>query len=285
MALEGFENFLPAYSGKIDLAITVDRLLDELAETKPEWSMLVEMKFFLGLTDEEAADAMGIKLRSMQRIWSDARRLVVHAYGAGHMPKAQDDDLVMSLVEQALSQPPDTARELLRYGLRRATRNCSARCGTTCAGTSVCRISCWIRCFRLCREHRFEPGELLADRFRIVREVAQGGMGIVYEALDEKLERRIALKCAKSGFRKRLPPEVRHASEDQPSQRVQDFRDPHGIHRGGEIDFLTMEFLEGETLAAASAADDAGGGSAARSGGRSARDWRKRTAIGWCMAI
>src|SRR5580658_4840040 len=74
VALEGFENILPADSGKIDLAITVDRLLDELTETKPEWSMLVEMKFFLGLTDEEAAEAMGVKLRTMQRTWSDARR-------------------------------------------------------------------------------------------------------------------------------------------------------------------------------------------------------------------
>ena len=87
VALEGLENILPADSGKIDLAITVDRLLDELAETKPEWSMLVEMKFFLGLTDEEAAEAMGVKLRTMQRTWSDARTLVVHAYGAGPCPK------------------------------------------------------------------------------------------------------------------------------------------------------------------------------------------------------
>ena len=74
VALEAFESFLPADSGKVELAITVDRLLDELAKTKPEWSMLVEMKFFLGLTDEEAAEAMGVKLRTMQRSWSDARR-------------------------------------------------------------------------------------------------------------------------------------------------------------------------------------------------------------------
>ena len=47
VALEGFEEILPADSAKVDLAIGVDRLLDELAETKPEWSMLVEMKFFL----------------------------------------------------------------------------------------------------------------------------------------------------------------------------------------------------------------------------------------------
>jgi RNA polymerase sigma factor (TIGR02999 family) len=74
VALEGLENILPADSEKADLAIVVDRLLDELSETKPEWSMLVEMKFFLGLTDEEAAEAMGVKLRTMQRTWSDARR-------------------------------------------------------------------------------------------------------------------------------------------------------------------------------------------------------------------
>src|SRR5580698_7041426 len=74
VALEGFENMLSADSGKIDLAISVDRLLDELADTKQEWSMLVEMKFFLGLTDEEAAEAMGLKLRTMQRMWLDARQ-------------------------------------------------------------------------------------------------------------------------------------------------------------------------------------------------------------------
>jgi len=32
------------------------------------------MKYFLGLTDEEAADALGMKLRTLQRIWSDVRQ-------------------------------------------------------------------------------------------------------------------------------------------------------------------------------------------------------------------
>jgi RNA polymerase sigma factor (TIGR02999 family) len=88
VALEGFENMLSADSGKIDLAITVDRLLDELAGTKPEWSMLVEMKFFLGLTDEEAAEAMGLKLRTMQRTWTDARRWLYTHMEPGHAQSA-----------------------------------------------------------------------------------------------------------------------------------------------------------------------------------------------------
>jgi RNA polymerase sigma-70 factor (ECF subfamily) len=72
--LEGIKDYLPANSAKVDLAVTVDRLLDQLADTKPEWCMLVEMKFFLGLTDEETAESLGIKLRSMQRMWRDARQ-------------------------------------------------------------------------------------------------------------------------------------------------------------------------------------------------------------------
>jgi DNA-directed RNA polymerase specialized sigma24 family protein len=74
------KSFLPADSAKIDLALTVDRLLNELAETEPEWCRIVEVKYFLGLTDEEASDALGIKLRTMQRMWLDARQwLFAHA--------------------------------------------------------------------------------------------------------------------------------------------------------------------------------------------------------------
>jgi hypothetical protein len=62
-------------------------------------------------------------------------------------------------------------------------------------------------------DYPVEPGQLLINRFRIVREVAQGGMGIVWEAMDEKLQRLVAIKCAKSGFREHLPPEVRNATE------------------------------------------------------------------------
>src|SRR5258708_10858848 len=99
-------------------------------------------------------------------------------------------------------------------------------------------------------EHPFELGDLLDGRFRIEREIAQGGMGIVYEAWDEKLDRRIAIKCAKTGFRKRLPPEVRHASAISHPNVCRIF-EIHTAHtESGDVDFVTMEYLEGETLAA-----------------------------------
>ena len=74
VALEGLTNHIPSDGAKLDLAITVDKLLDELAATHPDWCRVVEVKYFLGLTDEEAAEVLGIKLRSLQRTWSDARQ-------------------------------------------------------------------------------------------------------------------------------------------------------------------------------------------------------------------
>src|SRR5687768_14947584 len=55
----------------------------------------------------------------------------------------------------------------------------------------------------------FGVGQLIASRFLIVRLVAEGGMGVVYEVLDQKLNVRRALKCAKPGYARYLSPEAR----------------------------------------------------------------------------
>jgi tetratricopeptide (TPR) repeat protein len=163
--------------------------------------------------------------------------------------KAQDDDLVMSLVEQALARPPDEREAYIE---------------SACAGNGelLGQVRSYVYSEQRMQgflleplnppgepEHPFQPGEVLEARFRIVREVARGGMGIVYEAVDEKLERRIAIKCAKAGFRKRLPPEVRNASEISHPNVCKIFEIHTAPTAQGEIDFITMEFLDGETLA------------------------------------
>jgi RNA polymerase sigma-70 factor (ECF subfamily) len=88
VALEGVKDFLPAQTAEVDQAIAVDRLLDELAEINPEWCKLVEVKYFLGLTDEEAADVLGIKLRTMQRMWRDARQWLFERTDLGNAKKS-----------------------------------------------------------------------------------------------------------------------------------------------------------------------------------------------------
>jgi serine/threonine protein kinase len=163
--------------------------------------------------------------------------------------KAQDDDLVMSLVELALARPADERQASL----------VSACEGDTELFDQAWKYVQWeqsMNGFLLdplypsssC-EKLFEPGELLDGRFRIVREVAQGGMGVVYEAMDEKLERRTAIKCAKVGFGKRLPHEVRNATKISHPNVCKTFEIHTAATKRGDIDFLTMEFIEGETLA------------------------------------
>jgi serine/threonine protein kinase/tetratricopeptide (TPR) repeat protein len=93
----------------------------------------------------------------------------------------------------------------------------------------------------------FQPGELVAGRYEIIREVGDGGMGFVYEANDLKLEHRVALKCPKLGY-ERLSPEARNALKVR-HPNVCLVNDIHVASTElGELEFLTMEFLDGETL-------------------------------------
>ena len=98
------------------------------------------------------------------------------------------------------------------------------------------------------------PGELIADRFRIVRLLGRGGMAEVYEAEDALLSDRVALKVMHptgdvESIAARLRREVQLARRITHSGvcRVHDVafqkrRD------GTDLVLLTMELLEGETL-------------------------------------
>jgi tetratricopeptide (TPR) repeat protein len=92
------------------------------------------------------------------------------------------------------------------------------------------------------------PGQLLADRFRVVRRIAYGGMGVVYEAFDEKLGRPIAVKCARGGHDRRLSPEVRLATEISHPNICKIYEIHTAQTSEGPLEFFTMELLAGVTL-------------------------------------
>ncbi|MGO8967961.1 MAG: protein kinase domain-containing protein [Myxococcaceae bacterium] len=100
-----------------------------------------------------------------------------------------------------------------------------------------------------------QPGESLAGRFTILRFIARGGIGAVYEANDVMLRSRVALKvirgristdaAAMERFRREvlLARRVTHSNVC----RVYELYDAKTA-AGVPIHFLTMELLEGETL-------------------------------------
>jgi RNA polymerase sigma factor (TIGR02999 family) len=61
-----------AEPGSVDL-LALDRALDELATFDPRQRDLVELKFFAGLTIDEASTALGISPATVEREWALAK--------------------------------------------------------------------------------------------------------------------------------------------------------------------------------------------------------------------
>jgi serine/threonine protein kinase/tetratricopeptide (TPR) repeat protein len=111
----------------------------------------------------------------------------------------------------------------------------------------------------LTKNQSFVPGDLAADRFRITRFLARGGMGEVYEAEDIELHERVALKSIRSELLddgralERFKREVHLARQvTHPNVcRIFDLfrQSPSPTAGRGSVAFVAMELLEGETLA------------------------------------
>ncbi|MBL8219890.1 MAG: protein kinase, partial [Bryobacterales bacterium] len=101
-------------------------------------------------------------------------------------------------------------------------------------------------------------GMLLAGRFRIVRMLGSGGMGEVYQAEDTRLDQMVAIKTIRTEFAADENAVARFRREISLARqvthpgicRVFDFFSIPAEIPGQPLDFLTMEFIEGETLSA-----------------------------------
>jgi serine/threonine-protein kinase len=97
-------------------------------------------------------------------------------------------------------------------------------------------------------------GRVLAGRYRVVRLLGQGGMGAVYEAVQEDLFRRVALKVLRPEHAADPTVLARFHQEARAAARL---AHPHIVQvsdfhaeASGEPPFLVMEYVEGQTLRA-----------------------------------
>src|SRR5256714_8341399 len=91
------------------------------------------------------------------------------------------------------------------------------------------------------------PETILQARYRIVRQLGQGGMGAVYEAIDQRLDTVVALKetlFTDERLRKQFEREARLLARlhHQALPRVSD----HFMEGDGQ--FLVMQYIPGEDL-------------------------------------
>ena len=66
------EHLAPAKQRPLDV-IALDDALNELSRMNPQHSRIVEMRFFAGLSIEEAAQALGVSPATVKRDWAVAR--------------------------------------------------------------------------------------------------------------------------------------------------------------------------------------------------------------------
>jgi eukaryotic-like serine/threonine-protein kinase len=107
---------------------------------------------------------------------------------------------------------------------------------------------------------RLSEGEVLAGRFRIVRFIAGGGMGDVYEADDQELRDRVAVKTIRPEILREADAVARFKREVYLARKVTHFNVcrvfdlfRHRVEGGNERDdivFISMELLHGKTLGA-----------------------------------
>ncbi|MFO0572588.1 MAG: serine/threonine-protein kinase [Polyangia bacterium] len=89
-------------------------------------------------------------------------------------------------------------------------------------------------------------------RFQILRQIGAGGMGVVYAAYDQKLDRRLALKLVRSDAAASEPQRARIVREAQAMARIS-HPNVVPVYEVGEVEghvFIAMELVEGTTLSA-----------------------------------
>ncbi len=107
---------------------------------------------------------------------------------------------------------------------------------------------------RIARSHprtaTMGSGVVVGGRYRIVRVIGEGGMGIVFEAEHTGLGRRVALKALREGFVTRPEVVLRFHREARAAAAIEhdniiEVLDV-GLHGG--VPFMVMEMLDGEVL-------------------------------------
>jgi len=101
-----------------------------------------------------------------------------------------------------------------------------------------------------------EPPALIADRYRLRRVVGRGGMGVVWEAWDERLERRVALKQLHRQTRaSTAEAELANRRAMREARLTARLQHPHAVpvfdvlEQEGQL-WLIMQFVPSITLAA-----------------------------------
>ncbi|HEX3593790.1 MAG TPA: protein kinase [Polyangiaceae bacterium] len=98
-----------------------------------------------------------------------------------------------------------------------------------------------------------EIGQLIEDKYRVVRLIGEGGMGAVYEGENLRIRRRVAIKTLHANIARNQQVVMRFEREAQAAGRIGSDHILEVLDLGalpGGDRFIVMEYLDGESLSA-----------------------------------
>jgi len=152
------------------------------------------------------------------------------------VPRLADDSLRGTAVDPQLSAcadegPPAQGLPETRAGMKRQHATGGARASSS--STTV----------------RLAVGHLLGGRYRIERELGEGGMGVVYLAADQQVPgERFAIKVLKDELRAEALAQLREEVRKTRKLSHPNIVDVHSVNVDGQTLYVLMEYLEGKSL-------------------------------------
>jgi RNA polymerase sigma-70 factor, ECF subfamily len=177
----------------VDL-VALDEALERLQALDPTQARLVELRFFGGLTIDETAEAMHLIARHREASLDGGARMA--GAGAGRQDVTPERWRQVNALFHAVVDRDPAERQAL---LDEATRGDPDLAADVRSLLEACDSGDWLErpAWAVAPElildaaAPLEPGSQ-AGPYRIEREIGRGGMGIVYEAEDTRLRRRVA---------------------------------------------------------------------------------------------
>ena len=165
----------------------------------PEQARIIELRFFGGLSIEEAAAALDISPATLKRRWALARAWLFRELSASAIMTAEQQQRVRELFEAALDRESGDAPIVGRRAGGRRSRG-SRRGHRRCSSITRAPATSWPQPVvervpdLLADDAALAPGTTLGA-YTIVKELGRGGMGRVYLASDARLGRQVAIKA------------------------------------------------------------------------------------------
>jgi len=94
------------------------------------------------------------------------------------------------------------------------------------------------------------PGKTIAGKYKILKELGRGGMGVVYKAQDTRLDRTVALKFLSSELTRDEEAKKRFIHETKAAAALDhpNICTVYEVEEADDQTFIAMSYLEGKSL-------------------------------------